>query len=177
MGYIGTGLALCIASQCTNHTGLALCIDTSLHDINTITYKVAPITVHNYKTENNEKDWMISCSASAMHTVTEDWNVGSKMLASKKLAFSIIFSVRKWLKKYSRCSDSILFPTSPLSGQLCWKDIVVCCRCASDEWWWPQASHGYQAFELWREEMVRSPCKNNLFTFLIPTKNFSSWSY
>ena len=30
MGYIGTGLALCIASQCTNHTGLALCIDTSL---------------------------------------------------------------------------------------------------------------------------------------------------
>jgi len=29
MGYIGTGLALCIASQCTNHTGLALCIDTS----------------------------------------------------------------------------------------------------------------------------------------------------
>jgi len=30
MAYIGTGLALCIASQCTNHTGLALCIDTSL---------------------------------------------------------------------------------------------------------------------------------------------------
>ena len=30
MGYIGTGLALCIASQCTNHTGLALCIDTSI---------------------------------------------------------------------------------------------------------------------------------------------------
>ena len=29
MAYIGTGLALCIASQCTNHTGLALCIDTS----------------------------------------------------------------------------------------------------------------------------------------------------
>ena len=29
MGYIGTGLALCIASQCTNHTGLALCIDSS----------------------------------------------------------------------------------------------------------------------------------------------------
>ena len=26
MAYIGTGLALCIASQCTNHTGL--CIDT-----------------------------------------------------------------------------------------------------------------------------------------------------
>jgi len=32
MAYIGTGLALCIASQCTNHTGLALCIDTSLLD-------------------------------------------------------------------------------------------------------------------------------------------------
>ena len=30
MGYIGTGLALCIVSQCTNHTGLALCIDTSI---------------------------------------------------------------------------------------------------------------------------------------------------
>jgi len=30
MAYIGTGLALCIASQCTNHTGLALCIDTSI---------------------------------------------------------------------------------------------------------------------------------------------------
>ena len=29
MGYIATGLALCIASQCTNYTGLAQCIDTS----------------------------------------------------------------------------------------------------------------------------------------------------
>jgi len=34
MAYIGTGLALCIASQCTNHTGLALCIDTSSHTFN-----------------------------------------------------------------------------------------------------------------------------------------------
>jgi len=33
MAYIGTGLALCIASQCTNHTGLVLCIDTSNCDL------------------------------------------------------------------------------------------------------------------------------------------------
>jgi len=26
-----------------------------------------------------------------------DWNMGSKMLASKKLAFSISFSVREWV--------------------------------------------------------------------------------
>ena len=41
MAYIGTGLALCIASQCTNHTGLALCIDTSFIEI-----YIVGITLH-----------------------------------------------------------------------------------------------------------------------------------
>ena len=41
-----------------------------------------------------------------------------------------------------------------------WKILIFCCRCTSDEWWWPRENHDYQAFGLWKEEMVRSPCKN-----------------